>query len=76
MDQILQALPRNVLTFLSPPPQLFLTDEYDGLEFRWKSLVFRPAMFKTEAIMFGFLFLYFVLAWVGSTLNSRKVTAW
>ena len=32
---------KQVLSFLTPPP-LIVPEDYDGLEYRWKFLVFRP----------------------------------
>ena len=62
----------KVLQVLSPPPAAPMTEEYDGLEFRFKMLVFRPAMFKNEAIILGCLGLYMLWFFVGGYINNSR----
>ncbi|KAJ7908343.1 hypothetical protein B0H13DRAFT_2017186 [Mycena leptocephala] len=52
----------KLLASLTPAP-FINPEEYDGLEFRWKYFVFRPALFEREAILL-------------SALNKRKATKW
>ncbi|EJD01165.1 DUF1682-domain-containing protein [Fomitiporia mediterranea MF3/22] len=60
---------------LSPPPP-YTSPEYDGLEYRWKSLVFRPALFKVEAFLFAGIAVYFAWYFIGKSLNKRRAEAW
>jgi len=76
LEALKKLAPTKLLASLSPGPAQFAEDAYDGLEFRWKNVVFRPALFKAEGILFSLVFLYFVLAMVGSAFNSRRATAW
>ncbi|KIY71440.1 DUF1682-domain-containing protein [Cylindrobasidium torrendii FP15055 ss-10] len=70
MSQFLGTLAR-----LTPPP-VVVPEEYDGLEFRWKSLVFRPAYFTSEAALIGFIFFYLAWAYIGKNVNKQRVDAW
>ncbi|KAH8118295.1 DUF1682-domain-containing protein [Phellopilus nigrolimitatus] len=58
------------------PAQPFTSYEYDGLEYRWKNLVFRPALFKLEALFVLGLAVYFFSFFVGKALNKRRADAW
>ncbi|KAG7096953.1 hypothetical protein E1B28_004350 [Marasmius oreades] len=54
------------------PPQVLVPEEYDGLEYRWKMFVFRPAYLKTEVYLTAAL-LFYVTVWLaGKSLNRRK----
>ncbi|KAG8966931.1 hypothetical protein FRC03_011002 [Tulasnella sp. 419] len=66
----------NILSLLSPSPAQFQPVEYDGLEYRWGNFVVRPATFKFEGMILGLAFLYYLLSYVGASINKRKVTAW
>ncbi|KAK7470639.1 hypothetical protein VKT23_002063 [Stygiomarasmius scandens] len=65
----------NILQKITPPPIENPVD-YDGLEFRWKFLVFRPALLKNEAILFGILVFYVLFWYFGASINSRKAEKW
>jgi hypothetical protein len=52
------------------------THDYQGLEYRWKSLVFRPALFHREAIMAGFMGLILITYLLGKKWNEQKARAW
>ncbi|TFK91809.1 DUF1682-domain-containing protein [Polyporus arcularius HHB13444] len=61
--------------YLTPPmPQV--TPEYDGLEFRWKFLTFRPAYFTNELYFLGAALLYFVVFFVGKKANESRAYKW
>ncbi|GAA93497.1 uncharacterized protein L969DRAFT_95850 [Mixia osmundae IAM 14324] len=51
-------------------------DPYDGLEYRFKRLVFRPATFYNEAIMLAFGLLFIVATFRGRKANARRAEAW
>ncbi|KAJ3529403.1 hypothetical protein NM688_g7859 [Phlebia brevispora] len=65
----------KVLQAISPPP-ILLPQEYDGLEFRWKFLVFRPAMFKQEAWFLSVVLLYIVFYFIGKSANVSRAQKW
>ncbi|PPQ72906.1 hypothetical protein CVT26_014569 [Gymnopilus dilepis] len=61
----------QLLGAITPPP-ITTPEDYDGWELRWKVLVFRPALLKTEAYL-AIGVLVYVLSWyIGSTINARK----
>ncbi|KAF8826741.1 hypothetical protein HHX47_DHR5000694 [Lentinula edodes] len=61
----------NVLSRLTPPP-FAAPEEYDGLEYRWKLFVFRPAYFKNEVFLLGALLFYVAFFFVGQFVNAKK----
>ncbi|KAJ3828599.1 hypothetical protein EV361DRAFT_155024 [Lentinula raphanica] len=65
----------NILSRLTPPP-FTAPDEYDGLEFRWKLFVFRPAYFKNELYLLGVILFYVAFFFVGQSVNSKKAEKW
>ncbi|KAK7049520.1 hypothetical protein VNI00_005551 [Paramarasmius palmivorus] len=65
----------NILASLAPPP-VVVPEEYDGWEARWKLFVFRPAYFKTEALLLGALLFYVGFWFIGKGLNSKKAQRW
>ncbi|KAJ7047349.1 hypothetical protein C8F04DRAFT_1205296 [Mycena alexandri] len=65
----------KLLAVLTPPPFL-MPEEYDGLEFRWKWFVFRPALFQREVFLLAGLFGYIAFFLYGRWSNSRKATKW
>jgi len=65
----------QLLSGLSPPPFVH-PEEYDGLEFRWSILVFRPAYFKKEVALFAGLLLYIACFFIGKSINARKTKSW
>ncbi|KAF9485337.1 DUF1682-domain-containing protein [Pholiota conissans] len=65
----------DFLTVITPPP-IVTPDDYDGWQLRWKLLVFRPALLKTEAYL-SLLVLFYVAFWYwGSTVNANKAKKW
>ncbi|KAJ6613420.1 hypothetical protein B0H10DRAFT_2165290 [Mycena sp. CBHHK59/15] len=66
----------NFLAALTPPP-FVNPEEYDGLElFRWKFIVFRPALFKKEAYLLSALLFYLAFFAFGRWSNANKATKW
>jgi len=64
-----------LLRFLQPQPQP-TDEEYTGIEYRWRNLVFRPGQFQYEAIALGFVVVY-LLAWaIGRYINGSRARAW
>ncbi|KAF9515277.1 hypothetical protein BS47DRAFT_1376315 [Hydnum rufescens UP504] len=63
---LLQALPSLVM----------VPEHYDGFELRWRRLVFRPAEFKTEGILFGVLILYVLWYYLGKWENTTRAFKW
>ncbi|KDR83722.1 hypothetical protein GALMADRAFT_236069 [Galerina marginata CBS 339.88] len=63
------------LSGLTPPP-VVTPEEYDGWQLRWKVLVFRPAVLKTEAYLLLGLLFYIAFAYFGASANSRKAKKW
>ncbi|KAK1236578.1 hypothetical protein PQX77_000130 [Marasmius sp. AFHP31] len=65
----------SLLQSITPPP-ISVPEEYDGLEYRWKIFVFRPAYFKTEVYLVGIIVLYVVAWFIGKGVNGRKAESW
>jgi hypothetical protein len=59
----------QAITPVAPPPP---TEHYDGLEYRWKMLTFRPAEFKFEAYALSFLAVFFAVWYTGKTINAAR----
>ncbi|KAF8204994.1 hypothetical protein BJ912DRAFT_1073594 [Pholiota molesta] len=65
----------NFLTAITPPP-VVTPEDYDGWQLRWKMLVFRPALLKTEAYL-SLAVLFYVAFWYwGSSTNANKAKNW
>ncbi|KAF8680954.1 hypothetical protein RHS04_03411 [Rhizoctonia solani] len=47
-----------LLSFLTPAPAVFPSEEYDGFQLRWKNVVFRPAEFKYEGFILLAIFAF------------------
>jgi hypothetical protein len=62
----------GAMSALQPQPP---TEHYDGLEYRWKALTFRPAEFKLEGAIFGVLALYLIWYLVGKSYNLKRAKA-
>ncbi|KAI0921119.1 hypothetical protein AcW2_006199 [Taiwanofungus camphoratus] len=63
------------LQFLTPPP-VNVSPDYDGLEYKWKFLTFRPALFKNE-VYFVLVVVFYVSCYViGKKANERRVNKW
>ncbi|KXN89572.1 Coiled-coil domain-containing protein 47 [Leucoagaricus sp. SymC.cos] len=65
----------RLLQGLTPPP-VNIPEEYDGLQWRWKMFVFRPAYFRNEVFLAGILVLYVIFWWFGSSRNRRVANKW
>ncbi|EJU06394.1 DUF1682-domain-containing protein [Dacryopinax primogenitus] len=65
----------GALRFLQPPPPV-PEGEYEGLEYRWRNIVFRPGQFKFEAVGLGFVIIYLLVWAIGRALNGGRVRAW
>ncbi|KAI0320822.1 hypothetical protein OF83DRAFT_1169001 [Amylostereum chailletii] len=59
----------------SPAPPVS-DPNYDGLEFSYKFLVFRPAELKLEAVLLSALLLYISFFWSGKNANLKKAQSW
>ncbi|KAI0269159.1 DUF1682-domain-containing protein [Gloeopeniophorella convolvens] len=73
-SQIFAPLAQLVQSLTPAPPPL--DGEYDGLEYTWKFLVFRPALLKTEVFLLLAVFLYGAFFWFGSKINKSKADSW
>ncbi|OCH94088.1 DUF1682-domain-containing protein [Obba rivulosa] len=65
----------RLLRALTPPPPN-ISAEYDGLEFRYKFITFRPALFKNEIFFLLAVGLYLAMYFIGKKANERKVKTW
>ncbi|KAI0081791.1 DUF1682-domain-containing protein [Panus rudis PR-1116 ss-1] len=61
--------------YLTPPP-VNLSDEYDGLEYKWKMFTFRPALFKNELYLLAAVLFYVLFYFVGKKINEKRANAW
>lgn len=57
---------------ITPQTPVNAPREYDGLEWRYKAFVFRPATFSFEAIMLGVLGAYLGLYFLGKSVNNGR----
>lgn len=57
-------------------PALPPTEQYDGLEFRYRRLVFRPALFRNELYIFAAFGLYILAFYYGKSVNAKRAAAW
>ncbi|KAJ7904536.1 hypothetical protein B0H14DRAFT_3103334 [Mycena olivaceomarginata] len=65
----------KVLASLTPPP-FVNPEEYDGLEFRWRWFVFRPALFEREGYLLLALLGYVIFFVWGRWTNKGKANKW
>ncbi|KAF9462667.1 hypothetical protein BDZ94DRAFT_1194336 [Collybia nuda] len=65
----------KILVSLTPPPVVNPVD-YDGLEYKWKIFVFRPALFKNEVYLLTGLFVYIAVVYYGVLINSKRANKW
>jgi len=65
-----------LLSFLTPSPALFPSEEYDGFQLRWKNVVFRPAEFLYEGVALILIMSYFSLYFFGKRLNETRAGKW
>ncbi|KAF8529028.1 DUF1682-domain-containing protein [Hysterangium stoloniferum] len=68
----------NLLTGLSKitPAPIVQTEDWNGTEYRYNRIVFRPAQFKIEGAVLGVLCVYIVIWYLGKTQNYRRAMAW
>lgn len=57
-------------------PSLPTRPPYEGLEYTFRTLTFRPAEFIPEYIFIGVIFLYALLSYIGSAENRSHAGAW
>ncbi|KAG9001658.1 hypothetical protein FRB90_011576 [Tulasnella sp. 427] len=76
MDFINKLGPGGIVKLMSPSPVDFPRENYDGLEFRYGRLTFRPAEFMLEGIVLSIMLLYLISGILGTKLNSSRVNAW
>jgi len=62
-------------SFLTPPPPN-LSEDYDGLEYKWKFFTFRPALFQLEGFFLAAVLLYAGFYWLGSSANASRANKW
>lgn len=62
----------KILNTVMPPPAQPAPRHFDGLEYRWKSLVFRPSYFKFEAIALSVLLGYLALHFIGKFISQTR----
>ncbi len=67
---------QGILSAMAPRQQPLASERYDGLEYRWKMLVFRPAQYQKEGIAFAFVGLLLAMWYIGASINANKVKAW
>jgi hypothetical protein len=68
--------PPSILSFLTPAPAVFPTEEYDGFQLRWKNLVFRPAEFVYEGFAVLAIIVYIALYLFGKRVNENRAGKW
>ncbi|KAG8950931.1 hypothetical protein FRC04_006995 [Tulasnella sp. 424] len=76
MDIIANLGPGGIAKLLSPSPVDFPREGYEGLEFRYGRLTFRPAEFMLEGLVVTVVLLYLISGIFGTKLNSTRVNAW
>ncbi|KAI9063227.1 DUF1682-domain-containing protein, partial [Trametes sanguinea] len=65
----------NIAKFLTPPmPDI--SAKYDGLEYKWKFITFRPAYFKNELYFLAVVLLYVVFHYIGKQANRSRARKW
>ena len=62
----------RLLSALSPPQAPSADVPYDGLEYRWKMILFRPALFKTEGILLAVLGAYMLWFYIGGFISYGR----
>ncbi|KAK4684873.1 PAT complex subunit CCDC47, partial [Tremellales sp. Uapishka_1] len=65
----------KLLSFVTPAPPTPLGRDYSGVEYRWKMITFRPALFKFEGAALGLLGLYLLWYLVGRNINTSRAKA-
>ncbi|KAL1689308.1 hypothetical protein GGG16DRAFT_58026 [Schizophyllum commune] len=65
----------SALNFLAPRPFVH-PETWEGVEYKWKFLVFRPGYFKLEGYILAAVAVYLVLFFYGKSANARKANAW
>ncbi|KAF8165327.1 hypothetical protein B0H34DRAFT_233751 [Crassisporium funariophilum] len=69
------AFVNQFLANITPPP-VVTPEDYDGWQLRWKFIVFRPALLKTEALLILGLLFYGLFAYWGASSNAKKAKKW
>ncbi|OSD04267.1 DUF1682-domain-containing protein [Trametes coccinea BRFM310] len=65
----------NIAKYLTPPmPDV--SAEYDGLEYKWKFITFRPAYFKNELYFIAAALLYVACYFLGKQANRSRARKW
>ncbi|PCH41010.1 DUF1682-domain-containing protein [Wolfiporia cocos MD-104 SS10] len=64
-----------LLKLLTPPP-VNVSPDYDGVEYQWRFLTFRPAFFQYEPYLLAGLLLYVALYFWGKRANDAAVKKW
>jgi hypothetical protein len=62
----------KIINAVMPPPAKPAPREYDGAEYKYKFVTFRPAYFKFEAIAFAVLLGYLALHFIGRFINNYR----
>ncbi|CAE6523053.1 unnamed protein product [Rhizoctonia solani] len=70
------SVPPSLLSFLTPAPAVFPSEEYDGFQLRWKNVVFRPAEFKYEGFTLLAILVYIALYLFGKRANEQRAGRW
>ncbi|GHJ86887.1 hypothetical protein NliqN6_3289 [Naganishia liquefaciens] len=65
----------GILTQFAPPP-VNLTEPYTGIEYRWKNIAFRPAIFVREGMVLGLVALLLLAYYLGKSMNERRAKSW
>ena len=67
---------QHILASMAPRQPPSMDEAYDGIQYQWKTFVFRPGMYQKEG--YGLLFIAALLAmwYIGSSINAKKVAAW
>ncbi|KZT50433.1 DUF1682-domain-containing protein [Calocera cornea HHB12733] len=66
----------GLLKFLQPPPAPAEDVPYEGIEYRWRNIVFRPGQYQAEAIVLALVVLYMLVWAIGRQINGGRARAW
>lgn len=65
-----------VKTFMPPSREGLFESNYNGIEWKWKMFVIRPALFKWDLIGLLLVLVYILWSFVGSRWNKRIADKW
>ena len=65
-----------VKTFMPPPRSGINDDNYEGVEYKWKSFRLRPSEFKYDGLMILCVLIYILWSFLGTKLNKRIADKW